>query len=87
MKRNWLIHNVGSVKGATGEYLVVLGQYKAVLVGTYWYWVSLTWYWVSSTWGIREKDRMIVKPLITLHLPCLMQRKSPHKVLTRSKKK
>ena len=23
---------------------MVLGQYDAVLVGTWWYWVSMTWY-------------------------------------------
>ena len=27
--------------------MVVLGQYGAVLVGTWWYWVSIVWYWVS----------------------------------------
>ena len=27
----------------TGWYLVVLGQYGAALVGTWWYWVSITW--------------------------------------------
>ena len=27
-----------------GWYLVVLGQYKAVLVGIWWYWVSMNWY-------------------------------------------
>ena len=26
------------------EYVVVLGQYRAVLFGTWWYWVSITWY-------------------------------------------
>ena len=33
-------------------YLVVLGQYKAVLVGTWWYWVNITWYCLvlSGTW-------------------------------------
>ena len=34
----------GSVKGATGLYLVVLGQYGAVLFGTWWYLVSISWY-------------------------------------------
>ena len=24
--------------------MVILGQYGAVLVGTWWYWVSITWY-------------------------------------------
>ena len=34
MKQNWLIHdNAGSVEGGAGYFLVVLGQYGAVLVG------------------------------------------------------
>ena len=40
-----MIHDgTGSVKGGTGWYLVVLGQYGAVLVGTLWYWVSIWQY-------------------------------------------
>ena len=31
----------GSVEGGTGWYLVVLGQYKSVLLGFKWYWVSI----------------------------------------------
>ena len=32
MKQNWLIHdNTGPVDGGAGSYLVVLGQYGAVL--------------------------------------------------------
>ena len=39
----------------TGWYLVVLGQYGAVLVGTWWYWVSITWYClVSSGTGLKK---------------------------------
>ena len=34
--------DTGSVEGSSGQYLVVLGQYGAVLVGTWWYWVSIT---------------------------------------------
>ena len=35
MKQNWLMHdNNGTVEGSAGKYLVVLGQYGAVLVGT-----------------------------------------------------
>ena len=30
----------GSVEGGSGWCLVVLGQWEAVLVGTWWYWVS-----------------------------------------------
>ena len=32
------------ILGGTGYYLVVLGQYRAVLVGTWWCWVSIAWY-------------------------------------------
>ena len=39
-----IYHGTGSVEGATGLFLVVLGQYGMVLVGTWWYWVSVTWY-------------------------------------------
>ena len=36
----------GSVGSGTGWYLVVLGQWEAVLVGTWWYWVSRRRYWL-----------------------------------------
>ena len=39
-----IIDRIESVEGTTGLYLVVLGQYGAVLVGTWWYWVCITWY-------------------------------------------
>ena len=43
MKQNCLIHhNTGSEEGSSRQYLVVLGQYGAVLVGNWWYWVSIT---------------------------------------------
>ena len=32
-----------TILGGSGQYLVVMGQYGAVLVGTWWYWVSITW--------------------------------------------
>ena len=42
-----MIHDgTGSVEGGTCWYLIVLGQYKAVLVVTWWYWVSVEWYWL-----------------------------------------
>ena len=42
-----MIHDgTGSVEGGTGWYLMVLGQWKAVMVGTWWYWVSRRWYWL-----------------------------------------
>ena len=40
-----MIHNgSGSVEGSAGRYFGVLGQYGAVVVGTWWYLVSITWY-------------------------------------------
>ena len=42
-----LINNgTGSLEGGTGWYLVVVGQYGAVLVRTWWYWVSMEWNWL-----------------------------------------
>ena len=39
-----MLGGTGSVWGGTGWYVVVLGQYGAVLAGTWRYWVSITWY-------------------------------------------
>ena len=37
MEWYWLIYDgTGSVEGSTGRYFVVLGQYGALLVGTWW---------------------------------------------------
>ena len=33
------------IQGGTGRYMMVLGQYGAVLVGTWWYWIRIGWYW------------------------------------------
>ena len=50
MERNWLIHDcTWSVEGDTGWYLVELGEYVAVLVGTWWYW--LIYDGTGSVWG------------------------------------
>ena len=41
IERYWLIYDgTGSVEGGTGGYVMVLGQYWALLVGTCWYWIS-----------------------------------------------
>ena len=45
-----------SVSGSTGCFAVVIGQYGAVLVGTWWYWGSIGRYWLvcggnGSVWG------------------------------------
>ena len=37
-----------TVEGDTGWYLVILGQYGEVLVGTLWYWVSIERYWLIN---------------------------------------
>ena len=49
MKRNWLIHdNIGSVKGGTGWYLVVLGKSNLVLGQTNLVLIGIKWNWVST---------------------------------------
>ena len=55
--RYWLAHSgTGSVWSGTGWFLVKLGQYGALLVGTWWYWVSIGRYWLvlcgtGTVWG------------------------------------
>ena len=49
MKRNWLIHdNIGTVKGGTGWYLVVLGKSNLVLGQTNLVLIGIKWNWVST---------------------------------------
>ena len=48
--------DTGSTEGGTGWYLVKLGQYRALQVGTRWYWVSRRLCWLifggaGSVWG------------------------------------
>ena len=44
---DWLIYyGAVSVQGSIGWYSMVLGQWKVVLVGTWWYWVSMERYWL-----------------------------------------
>ena len=40
-----ILCSTGSVLGIAGWYLVALGQYRAVMVGTWWYWVIEGQYW------------------------------------------
>ena len=43
----WLVlGGTGPVLGGNCRYLVVLGQYRAVLVGLWWYWVSVGLCWL-----------------------------------------
>ena len=54
MGRCWLVlGGTGPVLGSPGWFVVVMGQYGAVLVGTWWYWVSalldIKWNWISTT--------------------------------------
>ena len=45
-RRCWLVlGDIGSVWGAIGWYLVVLGQYRVVLIDIRWYWVSTGQCW------------------------------------------
>ena len=47
MERYWLIYDgIGAVEGSTGRYLVVLGQYRSVLIDSWWYWVNMERYWL-----------------------------------------
>ena len=49
MKQNWLIHdNIGSVKGGTGWFLVVLGKSNLVLCQTNLVLIGIKWNWVST---------------------------------------
>ena len=57
MGRCWLVlGGTGPVLGSPGWFVVVIGQYGAVLVGTWWYWVSVERRWLvcgrnGSVWG------------------------------------
>ena len=47
--RYWLIHEVnvlGQLKGSTGWFVVILGQYEAILVGIWWCLVRRGRYWL-----------------------------------------
>ena len=47
IERYWLVlGGTGSVGGGTGWYLVVLGQYRSVLIDTWRYWVNIERYWL-----------------------------------------
>ena len=43
-----------SVKGGIGCYLMVLGHYTAVPVGTWWYWVGTGRYWLPVWYAFRK---------------------------------
>ena len=40
-----VLEGTGSVLGGADWSLIALGQYRAALVVTWWYWVSIGWYW------------------------------------------
>ena len=47
MERYWLINDgTWSVEGGTGWYFVVLGQYRSVLIDTWWYCFNMEQYWL-----------------------------------------
>ena len=48
----------------TGWYLVVLGQYRGVLVDTWWYWVSIGRYWLTLG-GTGSVCQKVVLQLVT----------------------
>ena len=39
-----VLGGTGSIEGGTGQYMMVLGQYRSVLVDTLWYWVGMERY-------------------------------------------
>ena len=39
-----VLGSTGSIEGGTGQYMMVLGQYRSVLVDTLWYWVGMERY-------------------------------------------
>ena len=41
-----VLDGTGSVSGVTIYYMMVLGQYRTVLDGNWWYWVSRRRYWL-----------------------------------------
>ena len=41
-----VLGGTGPIEGGTGRYMMVLGQDRLVLVGTWWYWVSMERYWL-----------------------------------------
>ena len=57
----------GSIESGTGQYMMVLGQYRSVLVNTLWYWVSMERYWfiydgtgsewVNNCWYLMVQDQ------------------------------
>ena len=66
MKRYWLIYDgTGSVEGGTGWYLVVLGQYRSVLIDTWWYWVNMERYWLIYD-GTGSAEGSTVRYLVVL---------------------
>ena len=50
-----VLDGTGSVEGGIGWYLMLLGQYEAVLVGTWWYWVTMEQYWLiyDGIWSVQ----------------------------------
>ena len=40
-----VLGDTGSIEGGTGQYMMVLGQYRSVLVDTLWHWVRMERYW------------------------------------------
>ena len=57
-----VLRGKGSVlEGGTGFYFVVLGQYKAVPVGTWLYLVSRGRHWVLGQYGVVVGENMVYR--------------------------
>ena len=51
----WLVLDcTWSVEGSNGCYLVVMDQYRVVLVGTWWYWIKTVRYWLPAWYAFRK---------------------------------
>ena len=64
-----VLGGTGSIEGSTGQFMMVLGQYRSVLVDTLWYWFGIERYWlmydgtgsvwVNTCWYLVELDQYI----------------------------
>ena len=63
----WVLDCTWSLEGGTDCYLVVLGQYKVVLVGTWWYWIKTGRYWLPVWYAFRKYLVYMVRTIKSLN--------------------
>ena len=71
-----VLGGTGSREGGIGQYLMILGQYRSVLVDSLWYWVSIERYWlvydgtgsvwVNTCWYLVVLDRYMAVMVDTM---------------------